>query len=272
MTYRSLTDIEKESYRQKLKRDTQKPFDSEFVRTTDLENSLIVAHGMDGVRLIFEDQNSVAYTELGRFPSDCPWFKWNLSSIPDFIDTNFKPLAPNIPELLASMKERCRFIYAEKSGSSWKLHYLMDVKLYDGRDYYRIYTGGMPNPDPQPNESLKAFGWKIPADLKKFYAVHDGFGEENNTHSILSSERISIMAGMMDSICAEQNAYPEGYAYKDLLEFFPDGAGNAQCFYRTDSDGSVSGTVDWDHEVWEISEEENFFDFIDERMSSMDEE
>lgn len=50
-----------------------------------------------------------------------------------------------------------------------------------------------------------------------------------------------------------------------MLSFF---GGNAQCFYKNNS----NLTVDWDHEIWEISNEVGFFEFINERMSEIDEE
>lgn len=77
----------------------------------------------------------------------------------------------------------------------------------------------------------------------------------------------------MNSICEKNNYdYPEDYKFEDLLEFFPDGAGNVQCFYRENLDYQNAQTVDWDHEVWEISGKVGFYEFIDERISEIDEE
>jgi hypothetical protein len=70
----------------------------------------------------------------------------------------------------------------------------------------------------------------------------------------------------MDPIQKERNVKLD-YKFSDLLAYYPDGAGNAQCFYR--GDGNENETVDWDHETWEISrssEEEGFFEFIDESL------
>jgi len=47
-------------------------------------------------------------------------------------------------------------------------------------------------------------------------------------------------------------------------------AGNAQCFYRFNSNNNL--TVDWDHETWEVSNQMKFFEFINQRMSEIDEE
>ena len=146
----------------------------------------------------------------------------------------------------------------------------MDAKLHDERDYYRIYTGGMSLYESNENPNLLEYGWLIPKDLAEFYSIHNGFGEIYDANFILSNEQIRVMGEMMNPICKEQNVKPDEYSFDNLLEFFPDGAGNTQCFLRDDTGNNL--TVDWDHETWEISEEEDFYEFIDIRMSQIDEE
>lgn len=243
--------------------------DSDFIKISDLENTIINKYGFDGVKLLFEYRNSSNYYVLGSFPDDCPWIKLNNKNISDFIEKNFKSIEKEVPNLLTALKERCKFVYAEKKEDTWYLHYLLDMKLYDNRYYYKIYTGGEPLLKPIPNKNLTTYNWDVPVDLKKFYTIHNGFGEIYDANFILSNENIKVMAEMMDPICKEQNVKPKGYKFENLLEFFPDGAGNAQCFFRT-NDEII--TVDWDHEVWEISWEIGFFQFINERMSQIDEE
>lgn len=254
--------------RNELQRDTSKEFNPEFVRTTDLEYEIITTYGFDGVKLVRESKNSSGFYQLGEFPKDCPWVGLNNKKKTEFIDENFKAISTKIPKLLSSIKERCKFIYVENKDDTWYLHYLLDIKLYDQRDYFRIYTGGTPLSNAEPNENLKAYDWQVPSDLKKFYAIHNCFGEINDSNFVMSNDDIKVMAAIMDPICKEQNVQLEGYVFSDLLEFFPDGAGNAQSFYKTGS----NTTVDWDHEVWQISDETSFFDFINERMAELDEE
>jgi len=266
--FEKLTSELKIKLRQELKTDSNKDFSSEFKRTTNLENTIISNYGYEGIKLLFEYRNSENYYKLGEFPKNSPWIKLNNKSINEFISENFSPLSTKIPNLIASIKERCKFIYLEKREHDWHLHYLMEMKLHDGRDYYRVYTGGTPLLNPNPNKSLAKYNWNIPTDLKKFYTIHNGFGEVYDAYYVMANEDIKIMAELMDPICEEQNSYPEGYTFKELLEFFPDGGGNAQCFYRN----KRNLTVDWDHEVWEISGEIGFYEFINERMSEIDEE
>lgn len=266
--YETLTSELKEQYREELKSDSKKDFNEEFIRTTNLENEIINKYGFDGVKLIFESRNSSNFHNLGEFPKDCPWKKLNDKTIEEFITQNFKPIAEKIPNLVSSLKQRCKFIFAEKKESTWYLHYLLDMKLYDDRDYFKIYTGGAPLLNAEPNENLTAYNWDVPSDLKTFYKIHNGFGEIYDVYYLMDNESIAVMAEMMDPICKEQNVQPEGYSFDDLLEFFPDGAGNAQCFYKNNS----NLTVDWDHEIWEISGEIGFFDFINKQLSEIDEE
>jgi hypothetical protein len=250
-------------YREQLKRDPAKKFSPEFVRRTDLERQLVDQHGFDAIRLIFEDRNSANYFPLGHVPDDSPWAIRNGLDIRSSIEKVFAPIATEVPTLIETLSERCAFLYVEKKADSWVLHYFLDVTLYDGRRYYHIYSGGPPRPKPNADSCLAKYDWPIPEDLARLYAVHDGFGP------ILSSADISVMAEMMDPICREQNTYPEEYQYRDLLEFHRDGGGNAQCFYRQDGKFTM---VDWDHEVWEISGAQDFFVYIDNQLSQLDEE
>ena len=250
-------------YKHQLKRDPSLEFDPEFVRTTNLERELVDKHGFDAIRLIFDDQNSANYYPLGNFPSDCPWAHLNGLNLRSAIRTLFSSLTKKIPTLIETLCDRCQYLYAEKTETSWALHYFLEMMLYDQRRYYEVYTGGPPTPNPEPNSCLVNYGWQIPDDLARLYAIHDGFGP------ILSNGIISVMAEMLDPICKDLNTYPEGYEFRDLLEFHPDGAGNAQCFHRTN--GTIT-TVDWDHEIWEISGSQDFFSYVDERLSQLDEE
>lgn len=268
MNFENLTPELQVQLRNELKRDTAKEFNPEFVRTTNLEYSIIETYGFEGVKLVLERQNSKGFYLLGDFPAACPWSGLNATTNTEFIDQNFKSISKDIPTLLASLKNRCKFIYAEKRENTWQVHYLLEMKLYDDRSYFKIYTGGAPLLNAAPNKNLKAYDWQVPDDLKKFYSVHNGFGEINDANFVMGNDDIKVMAAMMDPICKEQNTCPEGYSFSDLLEFFPDGARNAECFHKNGS----NMTVDWDHEVWEISGEVGFFEFINERMAEIDEE
>jgi hypothetical protein len=57
----------KSTYQSLLKRDPDKEFGSEFIRTTDLERRLVDEHGFDAVRLIHLDHSSELHA-LGNFP------------------------------------------------------------------------------------------------------------------------------------------------------------------------------------------------------------
>ena len=268
MNYENLTYKLENQLRNELKQGSGKDYNSEFIRITNLKNKIINKYGFEGIKLVFESRNSSNYYRLGEFPKECPWTGLNDKSIADFINVNFKSISKRTSNLLSTLKDRCKFIYAEKKEDTWQLHYLLGMKLYDNRDYFKIYTGGAPLLNPEPNKNLKKYNWNVPTDLKTFYAVHNGFGEIRNAYFIMANDDIKVMAEIMNPICKEQSVNPKGYSFDNLLEFYPDGAGNAQCFYKNNS----NSTVDWDHEVWRISEKIGFFEFINERMSKIDEE
>jgi hypothetical protein len=262
-----LTEKEKSEYREAIKQDSNKNFDSEFKRTTDLERLVIDKYGFKGLLLLFENKNSANYYNLGDFPKNCPWAPLNTKTKIEFIDANFALIHSRIPTLINVLKERCLFIFAEKKEDKWFLNYLMHMQLYDGRNYYKIYSGGAPNPDPKENEVLLKYQWFIPTELYDLYLIHDGFGEADGANCVMNSYEIFVMAALMNPICKEQNVYPDDYKFEELLEFYPDGGGNAQCFWK-----NKNTTIDWDHETWELSGECGFFEFIDDHMSEIDEE
>lgn len=257
-------------YISELKRDSDKDFGEEFIRTTDLEARLVRDYGINGLKLILSCKKMGEIYPLGNIPDGSPWSHLNGKFHDEAIDTIFSPIIKKLPKLLTMMKDRVRFIYVEHKNSIWTLNYFLDMKLYDDREYFIIFSGGEPENTPSLNKNLVKYNWEIPTDLKEFYSVHNGFGSEEDSMFILGCTQISVMGEMMNPIAKEQNMEPEGYVFNDLLEFYPDGAGNAQCFLRKKSNNNT--TVDWDHEVWEISEETNFYEFIDDSMSELDEE
>ncbi|MEN7550013.1 hypothetical protein AAG747_18965 [Rapidithrix thailandica] len=210
-----------------------------------MENEIINNYGFNGVKLVFESRNSTNYYQLGEFPKGCPWVSLNDNPISKFI-------AGKIPNLISALKGRCEFIYTEKKESTWYLHDLLDMKLYDDRDYFKVYTGGVPLLNPEPNKNLKTFNWDIPTDLKTFYTIHNGFGEIYDANFVRANEDIKLMAEMMNPI------------------LIPPSVKNYTCkpFHK----GNSNTTVDRDHEVWEISGEIASFEFTYERMSEIDEE
>ena len=172
----ALTNEKIEEYLQQLETDQNKAFDIEFIRTSNLEVSLLKQYGFDGLKLVFSARNSENYYQLGDIPQESPWHFLNGREPAEAIEVIFKPINKKIPLLISQMKDRVRFIYAEKTDQEWRLHYLLDMKLYDGRDYFQVYSGGQPNKKASPNAALLKYKWSLPSDLLEFYSVHDGFG------------------------------------------------------------------------------------------------
>lgn len=140
-----------------------------------------------------------------------------------------------------------------------------------GREHFKTYIGGAPKQNIQPNENLTKYSWGIPNDLQTFYSIHDGFGElYDGMNLIYQAKDLDVLVSVFEGLPEDMKFKPEGYKLEDLLEFFPDGAGNVQCFIRNSNGNNT--TVDWDHETREISDEIDFFSFIDQTMSRLDEE
>ncbi|HAA23729.1 MAG TPA: hypothetical protein DCR93_16320 [Cytophagales bacterium] len=254
-------------------------------RVRALECDIVNRFGFEGVKLVFEDRNSSNFHLIGQFPAASPWAYLNDKALPEFVEANFAPIAPKIPTLLFTLKEQCTFIYCEEKEEQWYLHYLFShmQDRFGGGEYLTVYTGGAPLLTPEPNESLRAQGWPIPDDLATFYAIHNGFGQEEDCYCVLPNDQLEIMAAstseqgpddifdflsaqLSDKINLDPAPPKEQEPCNDLLKFYPDNAGNAQCFYKK----GQNTTVRWWHDDENAFEEIGFFEFIDQAMSDLD--
>lgn len=98
--YERLTPELKTELRGALKRNPDINFKVDYIRTTKLEFEILNTYGFDGVKLLFETNNSANFYELGNFPEDCPWYGLNDENKTDFIETNFQSVSKELPKLL----------------------------------------------------------------------------------------------------------------------------------------------------------------------------
>lgn len=208
---------------------------------------------------------------LSKLPSLCPWQFEPNSAIDQIIDSVFQPITEYLPKTIRILRERCQNIFALLYQNEWYLLYVLKMILRNDKLGVKIVGGGSPTTTPQLRTEVSEAGWVVPNELKLFYQVHNGFGQFNLPWEV--SVWDTILPDRMLRVLGEilNTGDVVGYIPKDLLEFFTDGAGNAQCFYRGGSDNSGLSTVDWDHETREMSNPERFWDFVDRQLSQVDE-
>ncbi|SFG98581.1 hypothetical protein SAMN05518865_1279 [Duganella sp. CF458] len=253
-----LNDLIRAQLKRDLIRDRALPFEPEFHRTTDLERSILDRFGRPGAEFIISQ-----YDLVPSFDATCPWQIEGMEAI-DAVEQVLSPLRRLLPEFLTTLEERIRWVVPVRSEGAWKLVYLVDRALYDGRPYYELIVGGAPNPTPRLSERAEAMGWIVPQSMRELCMVHDGLGALEG--GMLASRNLVDLGELMDPIAKEQGFLPDDYQFQDLLEFCSDGAGNCQAFHRHSRDDADPLTVDWDHETREISGEMPFFEFADERL------
>ncbi|MYM27195.1 hypothetical protein GTP58_02530 [Duganella sp. CY15W] len=253
-----LNDLISIQLKRDLIRDKALPFEREFCRTTNLERSILDQFGRAGAEFIIRQHNLVP-----SFDSTCPWQIEGLEAI-DAVEKVLSPLRRVLPEFMAVLAERIRWVVPVRSEGDWKLVYLVDRALYDGRPYYELIVGGTPNSSPRLSDRAQSLGWGVPKSMNKLCLVHDGFGALDS--GILTSRYLVDLGELMDPIAKEQGFVSDDYEFQDLLEFSSDGAGNCQAFHRRSRDDLDPLTVDWDHETREISGETPFFEFADEML------
>lgn len=202
---------------------------------------------------------------VDALPEECPWQFSQTTEIRKIISSLFSQLEKNLPKTIVMMQERCVAMFGLWKDNQWHLLYMIKFQLRNGSTDFTVYYGGEPTAYPQLREELGSHGWWIPHELKELYQVHNGFGK-------LAYSRISILPDRKLTLLSEYFFPDEEVAYNpnDLLEFFPDGAGNAQFFHRA-TGGKPMRTIDWDHETRELSNPEEFWGFIDRKLSDVDE-
>lgn len=236
--------------------------------------------GREAVELIFNhyrDEN-IAVRELDQLPEEHPWRARHGADAGEVVRQIFAPVWHRAPELFARFAFAVRAIYTIEISGTQCLLYACDAEQEYGepREHLSLVVGGpalsrneLDAVDERLSEYVRSCGWSVPSELRELYSVHHGLGrlssfsgQFDNAGSIYPAEQLSVLGEMMNDIAEEQNFEPDGYRFDDLLNFFEDGAGNGENFFRSGPDRPPSGTVDWDHETRQISAVRSFWDFL----------
>jgi hypothetical protein len=264
-----LTEADKERFRKLLLADSTKAFSEDYIRIMELQRNLIDHYEYEGIRLVMGKTKDDKFYPIGRFPADCPWYGYNKLTPTELIDSNFQLLKDDIPAMLASMRERCGWIYAEKKEQGWELCYVLNSKLEDGKRYFTIYTG-YPAKTGFPGLYLPEH-WTLPPALKKFYAVHDGFDGDFVTGPwVLPSDKLRLIA---DEEHRQRLELPPNISSRDLLVVISFGSDFEDCFVREKGERTGNNMAEWDSDSRIVtSKKTDFFSLIDRYFSSPDEE
>jgi hypothetical protein len=241
-------------------------FGSNYSQLFAYERSLLDEFGLEGAHFLLKEQG---YQPTREGEPSCPWSA--LLAVPldvrGIADAVFRPLMSRLPTFLLLLNERLMFVVPATRNGRHYLCYFTKRSLYDGTPYFEVLSGGAPNPSPELAPRLRELGWLVPKSLREFYLVHDGLTPGDEVNGIWESDRLVDLGEMMDPIAAEIGRPPEDYRFTDLLCFREDGAGNGENFHRDGTNDSDPPCVDWDHETWEISGEETFFEFADRHLA-----
>lgn len=205
-------------------------------------------------------KGSFDFFECGNFPSECPWQKYQELDTGDFIKKTLQPIATLIPITYEKILASCQNIYSILEDNKWFLIYAINEDTF--------LCGGEPTNAPSLKANAISDGWEIPVELRTLYSVHNGFGTVLPLGIFLSSSCVlpDYKLDTLSSLFKDETDFEFLVDPKSLLEFYPDGLGNAQCFHQIN--GELT-TVDWDHESREIYHQEKFWDFIDKRLSEL---
>jgi hypothetical protein len=246
-------------------------------RTSRRRHEVVRDLGIDGVRLWLLADN--VRFELLCGPGDvppnagCPWELPAEIEPAAVAERYFGPLADKLPMTFEAPQEESRFTVALRQAGRWRMLYVLPYTQRGGLGYWQFIGGGPPLADAQLPKAISDLGWRMPRPLREFYAIHDGFGRGHYDNPFGWSQilepcsRLNLLNDFVDTL-----GNGAEYDGRDLLEFFPDGAGNGQYFHRRTPDDDDPPTFDWDHETWQLSGPNDFFEFLDEQLVQMAEE
>lgn len=195
-----------------------------------------------------------------------PWSFIDTLNLENAIDAIWK----NYPvPFVNTFKKHCTEIFVVQKKEKWFLLYAYKGLTLDKKPSYDFLAGQAPETKPTLAEELINLGWKMPTDLQQLYSIHHGFGDINsvlrsdNAFAIVPAEKLDPWMNELEEV-ARENEWEVNYHFYDLLPFLGDGAGNYQCFYKTEPTETGSYyTVDWDHETKEISGRKTLAEFME---------
>ncbi len=260
----------------KIFKDENTDFTERLTNLWSAQMETVSQYGRDGLMLVLDyeinrytDKKNLKNLQIMHYteaPNDCPWHHLHLLPLSEAIR---KAWEASPMEFSKALEEECEDLFAVHASGKWFLIYAFKTANYQGAEYYEFFSGREPHPDAQLPKELIAAGWKMPEDLKAFYAVHGNFGDvlgsldDTSVGCISSVYKLEASLTFLEEYVEEWEA---DYSFFDLLPFCEDGAGNSQNFYKAKPENSSYLTVDWDHETKEISQGENFADYINEHF------
>lgn len=254
---KELDDLTRARFRRELSWGDSKPTPERYQRTTGLQQFIMDQYGRRGAEFIMAQQGLMAGTD----PS-CPWQLDGMSTA-EALEHVLGPLADRLPQFIAMLRARIRWVIPARRDGAWVLVYVTDRVLRDGRPYFQLVVGGAPDQDPQLAPRAYYTEWQVPTSLRALCLVHDGICA--NTNGVLAARRMADLGEIMAGI--EEDLPETGHACRDLLEFHPDGAANCQAFYRRHLDDLDPITVFWNHETNELTRETPFFEYVDQMLA-----
>ena len=221
-------------------------------------------------KLLEKRPTAFQYKEIYSWPespSISPWPLSNTDSLTHAIQTLFEPLTDHLPKTIALVQARCENLFVLRlQNDQWLLLFILQAFDQERCSYSYLLGAGQPASSPQLSSELIQDNWTIPQSLKSFYAVFNGFGSIDLPWQIIPFDCILPDTELL-KIEASWDAQP-----KHALLFYPDGAGNGQCFCQPSQDTDVDITFDWDHETEEFSRPMPFWEFMDQQLSQIDNE
>lgn len=189
--------------------------------------------------------------DLHAPPPGCAWSAKRGARPADVVAEVWTPVASECPRLVETLQRLTKAVLVKVDAerpAGWRSHRLAYLLERPGADpVHALVLGGPPMRRPKLSRRARAAGWRLPADLRRLYAVHAGLGECGGR-------------GVTD-VLSPKSMKPLPRRERELLELCCDEVGNRVCWQKG-ARGEPT-LVDWDHETRQRSKLGSLWQWLD---------
>lgn len=195
---------------------------------------------------------SVGWVRLEAANASCPWAEAGGTDPATIIRGIFAPLAGRAKSLVNELERRCTDLRTAEIDGQWRLLYVL--RLGKKAETFTALVGGAPDASPALSIAATAASWGLHADLRDFYAVHNGFGPFADgawgVESVLPSDSLEVLpaiVGWQNDPARTPILDPSAF-----LAFMVDGVGHRRGHYRQHGGTPYARAMDWDRETRQV--------------------
>lgn len=202
------------------------------------------------VTLLFRGDNAIS--TIANIPPR--WQQLLTSDMPvsQAISQIWAPVADYTPTLITHLIDSIQEVALLLSSTNFKLIGLWYIqnKVWNNQVFWSSWLGELPATEATIANLEKRLSIQLPSSYRLFSTIHNGFTENGNYgKGFLPLDRLSRLSK---------------FNKEEVVEFYSDGGGNIHGYHLAMPDNIGDWmTIDWDHEMDELSHPQTFWQFLE---------